>query len=65
MPILKFQCSSCGLSSRKRVQQTKNRIKCDCGAMAQVAQVFSFSWVYLESRSNYEKFSHRVLILLT
>jgi hypothetical protein len=36
MPILKFQCSSCGLSSRKRVGKQTNEIKCDCGMQAQV-----------------------------
>ena len=44
MPILKFQCSSCGLSSRKRVSKQKTEIKCDgCSAMAQVVQSVSAS----------------------
>lgn len=43
MPILKFQCSSCGLSSRKRVSKQKTGIKCDCGMQAQVVQCVSAS----------------------
>ena len=43
MPILKFQCSSCGLSSRKRVGKQKSEIKCDCGMQAQVVQCVSAS----------------------
>lgn len=43
MPILKFQCTSCGLSLSKRVSKTINAIKCDCGKEARVASGVSAS----------------------
>ena len=43
MPILKFQCGSCGLSSRKRVRRGTDTIKCDCGEQARVESTISAS----------------------
>ena len=34
MPILKFQCTSCGLSQRKRVTRGTDNISCTCGESA-------------------------------
>lgn len=34
MPILKFQCHSCGLSSRKRVSVGVEQVDCSCGETA-------------------------------
>jgi hypothetical protein len=34
MPILKFQCQSCGLLQRKRVPTQKESIDCSCGEKA-------------------------------
>ena len=34
MPILKFQCTSCGLSQRKRVPKSTDKISCACGESA-------------------------------
>ena len=43
MPILKFQCGSCGLSLRKRVRRGTDTIKCDCGDQARVENTVSAS----------------------
>lgn len=34
MPILKFQCHSCGLLLTKRVSRAVQSLKCDCGEIA-------------------------------
>lgn len=34
MPILKFQCTICGFSQRKRVSKSTDTISCTCGARA-------------------------------
>lgn len=34
MPILKFQCTTCGLSQRKRVSRGTDTISCTCGESA-------------------------------
>jgi hypothetical protein len=34
MPILKFQCTSCGFSQRKRVSRGTDNISCTCGESA-------------------------------
>lgn len=34
MPILKFQCTSCGFSQRKRVSRGTDMISCTCGESA-------------------------------
>jgi len=34
MPILKFQCHTCGLSSRKRVASSVEQVDCSCGDVA-------------------------------
>lgn len=34
MPILKFQCTTCGLSQRKRVARSTDKISCTCGESA-------------------------------
>ena len=34
MPILKFQCTVCGLSQRKRVSRGTESISCTCGSTA-------------------------------
>ena len=41
MPVKKFQCRACGLSSRKRTTRDTLTISCDCGeqAMAEGASV--------------------------
>ena len=36
MPILRFQCSSCGLALKKRVSRGTESTKCDCGQQAYI-----------------------------